>query len=347
MRISPSHLIEIIKEIASETSEESDLVTITTTDGESIDLPIGVSGLDTGWAVIANPYYHFPPGHENHDPNWKWKDGDTVIGVEEGEPGALPVADAYQELHQRWDEERSEWDRDIVRAGDEEMVGLSPERIASAQASLDAERAAAEEEEVMLTPEEGEDLPSFQGMGRRHDSGFKHGRHPPGRGSWMRDKLSENNAIIGNKMKVSKNLLQNIINEELHLFLEGCAEAERHQQLDPRNSISSAETCPACAMGAECPSHYDEEEEDGISFSKGEALDLVAMIANRVDCPITRDALMDVVEDLGDGEEGDSHAWASGSRAMVPDIGQLEPSAAFGLGRGVGSGMISDYDISG
>ena len=100
----------------------NDMVTLTASNGEVVRVGTGASGLDTGWAVIANPYYRHPPGDDLHDPNWKAKDGETVMGVPKGSPGAMPVADAYQALHAEMDTERAEWDQMIVGGGDEEMV---------------------------------------------------------------------------------------------------------------------------------------------------------------------------------------------------------------------------------
>lgn len=51
--------------------------------------------------VTRNPYFY---GHRD----WRFKDGDTCIGCGPDEIGALPVADAYQELHRSWDEENCE-----------------------------------------------------------------------------------------------------------------------------------------------------------------------------------------------------------------------------------------------
>lgn len=74
-------------------------VTLTATDGESIRLHTNLSGMDTGWAIIDNPYFF---GAED----WRIKDGDTVIGVPASHPRAMRVADAYQEFHRQMAEER-------------------------------------------------------------------------------------------------------------------------------------------------------------------------------------------------------------------------------------------------
>ena len=76
-------------------------VTLTCSNGEMITLDTRASGVKTGYAFIGNPYWY-------GDPDWRFKDGDTCIGCGPDEIGALPVADAYQELHRRWDEENRE-----------------------------------------------------------------------------------------------------------------------------------------------------------------------------------------------------------------------------------------------
>ena len=133
-------------------------VRLTASDGEEIKLPTTMSGLETGWAVIGNPYYRFPPGHELHEPEWRAKDGDTVIGVDRGTPGGMPVADAYQELWAEFDKIHQELVLDPM------YHDWEAERdIVSAEAS--AERA---ELERMREPEsEFEHLPSQEPMKSR------------------------------------------------------------------------------------------------------------------------------------------------------------------------------------
>ena len=78
-------------------------VTLICTDGEVMVLDTRCSGVKEGYAFIGNPYWY-------GDPDWRFKDGDTCIGCGPDRPGAMPVADAYQELHRRWDEENAEMD---------------------------------------------------------------------------------------------------------------------------------------------------------------------------------------------------------------------------------------------
>lgn len=81
-----------------------DYVLLTCSDGEPIELHADSSGLATGYGMIGNPYYC------TNDPHWKWDDGDTVIECEASHPMAMPVADAYQRLYARWEDERRDWE---------------------------------------------------------------------------------------------------------------------------------------------------------------------------------------------------------------------------------------------
>ena len=154
----------VLKKISSdEDLDESryipeDYVTVTASNGEEIDLPKDMSGLNTGFAVIGNPYFMFPEGHERHDPHWRFKDGDTVIGVEEGTFGAMPVADAYQAFHWAMEQEKEDFDRQIaeMQIADEEYAIRERER------------------EADLVKVEGEEFPLLEGMGKRHST--KHSR---------------------------------------------------------------------------------------------------------------------------------------------------------------------------
>jgi len=143
-----------------ESSEE--WVILIASDGEEIKLPSTLSGVETGFAVIANPA-GYDDDHPFYSPHWKQKDGDTVIGVEEdytGGPGeTMSVADAYQELHRMWDKEHEGWAKDI----EDERWEYEQEEITAA--NIAAAEAAAEER-IMLTPEEGEEFPGQIGMGR-------------------------------------------------------------------------------------------------------------------------------------------------------------------------------------
>ena len=136
-----------------ESSEE--WVTFTALDGEEIKLSSTMSGAETGFAVIANPST-YDDDHPFYSPHWKHKDGDTVIGVEKDHPGAMPVADAYQELHRIWDEENEGWAKDK----EDERWEYEQEEIASA------------EEERMRTPEEGEEIPGQLSMRRTVSESF-------------------------------------------------------------------------------------------------------------------------------------------------------------------------------
>ena len=158
-------------------------------------------------------------------------------------------------------------------------------------------------------------------------------------------------------MKISAARLSEIIREELHrasssLLSEGCGE-----------EAETGHKCPGCAQGNPCSGCGDDHghgHED--LLSKKEALEIVMQVAQKTSCPMTQDVLMDVVSNLSDEDQSSGHrgvscevahpeepheAWAQGNRAEIPDLGQLAPSAAFGIGHDVGSGRITDYDISG
>lgn len=182
---------------------EDDYVTLITSEdavrpGEEVRLHQNMSGLDTGWAIIANPYWRFPEGHPQHMEEWRAKDGDTVIGVEEGTPGARPVADMYQIFRDDEEQERKEreawfaeeqaeyeaeeaedpyeWMEDRFHQEQEGWESDIEDERRDAQRAYDDAReaalaAAAAEEERMKTPEAGEHLPSSQGMGRRPRQG--------------------------------------------------------------------------------------------------------------------------------------------------------------------------------
>lgn len=83
--------------------------------GKEIELTPEMSGMQTGWAIIDNPYYH-------GDPEWRRKDGDTVMGVPADHPRAMPVQEAYQQFYSEMEiedkireEEFAEWDRQYKR----------------------------------------------------------------------------------------------------------------------------------------------------------------------------------------------------------------------------------------
>jgi len=183
-------------ESLSDMSDDEDFVTIVTSEdavrpGEEIRLHKDMSGLNTEWAIIANPYYHFPKGHPEHDPEWRHKDGDTVIGVEEGTLGARPVADMYQIFYDDEAQEKREreaWfaqsqaEYDAEEAGDphewmedrfhqdQEDWSDSGSDYQKWLADLDVVAAEQAEERAEISAGAAEapyELPLRQGMGRR------------------------------------------------------------------------------------------------------------------------------------------------------------------------------------
>jgi hypothetical protein len=75
----------------------------TCTDGEVIELYGDYAGVDTGYGYIGNPYFL-------GDPNWRFKDGDTVIGCNADHPQAMLVQDAYQLWYENARAEQMEFD---------------------------------------------------------------------------------------------------------------------------------------------------------------------------------------------------------------------------------------------
>lgn len=68
------------------------------TDGSTVTVAPDSAGVATGYGRIGNPYFE-------GDTEWRFKDGETVIECTADHPAAMPVADAYQELLARFDEE--------------------------------------------------------------------------------------------------------------------------------------------------------------------------------------------------------------------------------------------------
>lgn len=90
----------------------------------------GMSGYSTGFGFIGNPYFH-------GDIHWRLKDGDTVMECDSTHPQAMPVQEAYDELHSRFDEENAAWECEAARLDD--MYGS-----ARYEAMLEAEWASIE-----------------------------------------------------------------------------------------------------------------------------------------------------------------------------------------------------------
>ena len=124
-------------------------------------------------------------------------------------------------------------------------------------------------------------------------------------------------------MKLSKKTVEKIVKEEVQLFLEACGcgsppPVAHDPMVIPLEMVAADEL------------HSDHHEEVG-DFDKGEALALISLIAQKTSCPITRQALMDVVSDLGGEDEYDTHdlgdvsgdadAWASGDFSTMHEEG--------------------------
>ena len=178
-------------------------------------------------------------------------------------------------------------------------------------------------------------------------------------------------------MKVSSRYLQRLITEELALFVEGCGEAaetghgcgcDDEEPLGDFENLNQTNISPDEAFSSGCSicggdheghdhPHHDviahgtitgvegaEPDLDGDGFgpddrllSKDETLRVVAAIAQNTSCPVTRDALMSVVDDLsaGDGEE-----WSLEDEEQDSD-------SAFGAGFEQGSEERDQFSYTG
>ena len=156
-----------------------------------------------------------------------------------------------------------------------------------------------------------------------------------------------------------------LILRELYLLSEGCGEAEE-----------MGSECPTCSAGLKCPCDDDHDHDpmrsqqsgDEKLLSKVEALRIVTAVAQNTSCPVTRSALLDVVEDLGvdDGEEWslddeDSEEWSIAGRgdeevdidwsnpqygSFRGDIADLESKDdAFGVGFSMGQSGDFPQDV--
>jgi hypothetical protein len=81
--------------------------------GKEITLDANMSGMQTGFARIGNPYW-------DGDEHWRIKDGDTVIGCEADDPRAMPVEEAYQIFFDRMAEEDALWAEEMARWEEED-----------------------------------------------------------------------------------------------------------------------------------------------------------------------------------------------------------------------------------
>ena len=183
MRITKQQLCTLIREMA-ETFEDDANVEIVASDGERISVGKNYAGVATGFGLIGNPA-HYPKDHPLWAPGWKVTDWDTIIEVEQGTPGAMPVADAYQALYRQW----AEKDRDRELSSLKRYWKEQEEE----GRRLDAERA---ELEAARVPDLGLKAPKRQGMGRRLPA-------PKAQRQWE------------SKMKITKSQLARIIQEEL------------------------------------------------------------------------------------------------------------------------------------
>jgi len=175
------------------------------------------TGEELARSLLASTYSDTYKGIHGIRPRW----------VRTSEMSVQEIQELISDLHRRSEErsESEEWMEDRFHDDQEGWESDIEDERRDAQRAYDDSReaeiaAAAAEEEAMKIPEEGEDLPSFQGMGRRLDSGFKRGRHPPGRSSWMRDKLSESLSGLDKQYygQAVQDIVQTFHDNMIHLF---------------------------------------------------------------------------------------------------------------------------------
>jgi hypothetical protein len=209
VKITKRQLTALIREMA-ETFEDDANMEIVASDGEQIEVGKRYAGMATGFGLVANPA-HYPEDHPLWAPGWKVTDWDTVIEVEEGMPGAMPVADAYQALFRQW----AEKDRDRELSSLKQYWKEQEET----DRRLDAERA---ELEAARVPDPGQKAPKRQGMGRR-PTAVKAQRQ------WE------------SKMKVKRSQLERIIQEELDNWVrpdpEKTARAINRTSIEPEDAV--------------------------------------------------------------------------------------------------------------
>tara|TARA_E500000331_G_C17081541_1_gene637127 strand:- start:251 stop:646 length:396 start_codon:yes stop_codon:yes gene_type:complete len=123
-------------------------------------------------------------------------------------------------------------------------------------------------------------------------------------------------------MKFSKTKVDKIIKEEVKLFLEACGCGA------PDSEVIDTLSTPLQGVATDYEVHDVDHSDDDIGeLSKEDALELVSMIARKTSCPVTRDALSDVVSNLGGfaGEDSmfdlmphdeDEMDWSSGNVIM-------------------------------
>ena len=232
MKITRRHLREIISEMVDE-NEQSDPWTFADTaqeEAEKINAQTGagefgmtlvtdqdywekagiVTGEDLARSVLASTYSDTYKSLYGIRPRW--------MRFSEMTPKQIQAE--LDDLYNRSDPQ-ADWDRD-----DEEWERRQAEE------QEEDKRMRREEEELraMREPELGEDLPSFQGMGRRPRSDSDRGNHPPGRGQWMTEMEVGDDArsaeggddlpMTLESLMLSDSKVRRIIKEELRLALE-------------------------------------------------------------------------------------------------------------------------------
>jgi hypothetical protein len=124
-------------------------------------------------------------------------------------------------------------------------------------------------------------------------------------------------------MKINRNHLKRIIVEEIRTLNEGCG--------------CGGGGCASCGAGAQddeddyAISNIHDEADDRL-LSKDDVLNVVLVLAQNTSCPVTRAALMNVVDELSHSEGDD---WADSS------------DDAFGAGVDAGTRDREDFSYTG
>ena len=144
-------------------------------------------------------------------------------------------------------------------------------------------------DEINLASKDPEDF-TPQAPGSDFVGPDAYGDEPSDYLGWTSESKNKENIV-----KISKTNLIKILNEEISYLLEDCGCGGGHSAIDHDN------------YDVQEPGYVSMDTEEGLvsPFSKDEALDLVSMIASRTSCPVTQQALVNVVSDLSDDAEGE------------------------------------------
>lgn len=93
-------------------------MTLTASNGETVEVWDIAAGMETGFGRVVHGWAE---GLED----WKIKDGYTVVAAAPFSPGAIPIADAYQRLHEIWNQDTLEiasYELEMIKSGESEDI---------------------------------------------------------------------------------------------------------------------------------------------------------------------------------------------------------------------------------